>query len=328
MRLRPKPAPHAWAQESPAAVCRQGQPKEAVAACDTILSRKDLSPEVRALTLTNRGNAHFKLKDLDSALHLSRAAAWAYRLEDWRVAQALGQGLLAEVDGQVIGSALCWSYGDGFATFGSIIVAPEVQGRGLGRLLLSGLLKLTGERAVLLNSTAEGMRLYQSFGFEAVGLVHQHVAQIPADPLQAADPQVRSARAEDLPAVLQMDHRAFGADRHRMIEAFLRIGTVAVIERAGNPQAYAICRPFGLGQVIGPVVATGAEEAKALISHFLRANAGQTLRIDIPGEFGLGHWLTALGLPEVGQATTMIRGQRPAISGPQRVFALASQSFA
>jgi Flp pilus assembly protein TadD len=61
-------APLAWAQEPPAAVCRQGQPKDAVAACTGILGRKDLSPEVRALTLTNRGNAHSKLKDLDSAL--------------------------------------------------------------------------------------------------------------------------------------------------------------------------------------------------------------------------------------------------------------------
>jgi tetratricopeptide (TPR) repeat protein len=56
------------AQESPAVVCRQGQPKEAIAACSGILSRTDLAPEVRALTLSNRGNAHVKLKDLDSAL--------------------------------------------------------------------------------------------------------------------------------------------------------------------------------------------------------------------------------------------------------------------
>jgi tetratricopeptide (TPR) repeat protein len=61
-------APSAWAQEPPAAVCRQGQPTDAVAACTGILARKDLSPEVRALTLTNRANAHSKLKDLDSAL--------------------------------------------------------------------------------------------------------------------------------------------------------------------------------------------------------------------------------------------------------------------
>jgi tetratricopeptide (TPR) repeat protein len=60
--------PPAWAQQEPAVVCREGAPKDAVEACTGILSRKDLSPEVRALTLTNRGNAHGKLRDLDSAI--------------------------------------------------------------------------------------------------------------------------------------------------------------------------------------------------------------------------------------------------------------------
>jgi len=267
-------------------------------------------------------------RDLESALQLSRAAGWAYRLEDWRIAQVLGQGVLAEENGQVIGSALCWPYGDAFATCGSIIVAPAMQGRGLGRALLTQVLELTGDRAVMLNSTAEGTRLYQSFGFDALGSVHQHLAQTSADhPQPSADLPVRIARANDLEALLQMDQRAFGADRRRMIGELTQNGAVAVVECAGRPQAYAICRPFGLGQVIGPVVATGTEDAKALIGYFLRTNLGQTLRIDIPGDSGLGPWLTAQGLPEVGQVTTMIRGQHPAISGPERIFALASQSF-
>jgi GNAT superfamily N-acetyltransferase len=266
-------------------------------------------------------------RDLESALQLSQAAGWAYRLEDWRIAQVLGQGVLAEENGQVIGSALCWSYGDAFATCGSIIVAPAMQGRGLGRALLTGLLELTGDRAVMLNSTAEGARLYQSFGFEAVGSVHQHLAQTSANHPQATAAPVRIARADDLEALLQMDLRASGADRRRMIGELTQTGAVAVVERAGRPQAYAICRPFGLGQVIGPVVAAEAADAMALISYFLQTNPGQTLRIDVTGDSGLGPWLTTLGLPEVGGVTTMIRGRSPAISGPERIFALASQSF-
>ena len=127
--------------------------------------------------------------------------------------------------------------------------------------------------------------------------------------------------------MIAMDQRAFGAGRSRMIQEFLKTGAAVVIERDGELRAYAICRPFGLGQVIGPVVATGIVDAKALIGHFLTANAGQTLRIDIGGETGLGPWLTEKGVPEVGQVTTMIRGQRPPICGPARMFALASQSF-
>ena len=266
--------------------------------------------------------------DLESALELSRAVGWAYRLDDWRVAQSLGQGILAEENGQVIASAICWPYGDAFATCGSIIVAPPMQGRGLGRSLLAHLLQSTGSRAVMLNSTAAGMRLYGSFGFEATGTVHQHLGQVSAGAAYAERCRwVRKANAEDLQTLLEMDRQAFGADRRRMIEEFNLIGSIAVIERAGDIQGYAICRPFGLGQVVGPVIACGAEDAKLLIEHFLRVNAGQILRIDTGGDSGLRDWLTAQGLSEVSSVTTMIRGQRPPITGRHRTFALASQSF-
>jgi GNAT superfamily N-acetyltransferase len=271
-------------------------------------------------------------RDLEGALQLSRAAGWSFRLEDWRIAQLLGQGVLAEAGDQIIASALCWPYGDAFATYGHIIVAPAMQGRGLGRTLLTHLLDMTGDRAVMLNSTAEGFKLYRSYGFDTIGTVHQHMGlgskgQIANLAQLDADPQIRAARAEDSLAMIEMDQRAFGAGRPRMIEEFLKIGAAAVIERGGDLQAYAICRPFGLGQVIGPVVATGVVDAKALIGHFLTANCGQTMRVDIGGETGLGPWLTELGLPEVGQVITMIRGQRPPMPGPERIFALASQSF-
>ena len=144
--------------------------------------------------------------DLESALQLSRAAGWSFRLEDWRIAQVLGRGVLAEESGQVIASALCWPYGDAFATYGSIIVAPVMQGRGLGRALLTRLSEFTGDRAVMLNSTAEGQRLYQSFGFDSVGTVHQHVVlgsagQIAGRTQSDADSQIRAKYSSTCPTV-------------------------------------------------------------------------------------------------------------------------------
>lgn len=59
----------AAAQPQPVpATCREGPPETAVAACTTLLERKDLARPVRVLTLINRGLAHGKLRDLDSAL--------------------------------------------------------------------------------------------------------------------------------------------------------------------------------------------------------------------------------------------------------------------
>lgn len=269
--------------------------------------------------------------DLDGALPLSQAVRWPYRREDWSIALGLGQGVLGVAGGRIVASALWWPYDDRFATCGIIIVSPAMQGRGLGRMLMDHLLAANGGRSILLNSTEEGRRLYEAFGFRDIGTVHQYQARIAADttltPPSGDDGQVRSARLDDMPTILRMDENAFGARRTKLITEFLRIGSAAVIERNDTVRGFAICRPFGLGQAIGPVVARSAEDARSLIRHFLQAKAGEFLRIDIDGDSGLGDWLTAQGLPDVGAVTTMVRGTRPPVSGPDRIYGVASQSF-
>jgi tetratricopeptide (TPR) repeat protein len=48
--------------------CREGAPEVAIAACTTVLNGKGIAPELRVLTLINRGTAYAKSRDLDSAL--------------------------------------------------------------------------------------------------------------------------------------------------------------------------------------------------------------------------------------------------------------------
>lgn len=269
-------------------------------------------------------------RDIDGALALSQEVRWPHRRDDWSLSQTLGQGVLAEENGRIIGIAMWWPYGDAFATCGGIIVSPAMQGRGLGRALMAHLLEATGERAVLLSSTEAGRRLYQSFGFEDVGTAHQHQAQLPAAARIApteADKAVRKARAEDLPAMIEIDRQAFGADRTRLIEEFSRIGTAAVIDRDGIVQGFAMCRSFGHGNAVGPVITRTADDARLLIRYFINEKAGEFLRVDVTGDVGLGDWLTEQGLPDMGIEILMIRGQRPPASGQERVFGLASRSF-
>lgn len=269
-------------------------------------------------------------RDIDGALALSQEVRWPHRRDDWSLSQTLGQGIIAEENGRIIGTAMWWPYGDAFATCGGIIVSPAMQGRGLGRALMAHLLEATGERAVLLSSTEAGRRLYQSFGFEVVGAAIQHQAQLSAAARIApteADKTVRKARAEDLPAMTEIDRHAFGSDRTRLIKEFSRIGTAAVIDRGGVIHGFAMCRPFGRGYAVGPVIARTGDDARLLIRYFVNEKAGEFLRVDVTGDAGLGDWLTEQGLPEISVETIMIRGHRPPVSGQERVFGLASRSF-
>ena len=54
--------------------------------------------------------------DLAAAHALSAELRWPHRLADWDQAFRLGEGLVAERDGGVVGTALRWRWGDRHAT--------------------------------------------------------------------------------------------------------------------------------------------------------------------------------------------------------------------
>ncbi|HEY1393440.1 MAG TPA: GNAT family N-acetyltransferase, partial [Methylibium sp.] len=78
--------------------------------------------------------------DLEAAYALSAELRWPHRFADWEQVFRLGEGLVAERDGVVVGTGLRWRWGPRHATIGLIIVAPACQGRRIGHRLMSGLL--------------------------------------------------------------------------------------------------------------------------------------------------------------------------------------------
>jgi GNAT superfamily N-acetyltransferase len=269
----------------------------------------------------------FENRHVPGALKLSQEMAWPYRREDWEFAAKVGQGLVLERAGHVIGTALWWNYGEAYASAGMIIVTASAQGGGYGSQLFNGLLEATDGRNVLLNSTEEGLALYKRRGFIAWGTVlqHQGLLSVAVTPDDRND--IRPAAASDLAAIQAFDELATGMSRRTMVAALADVGKVVVIDRGGRIAGYAIARRWGRGYVIGPVAAEGAEEAQRLILAQLATLQGQFVRIDVYTEHGLSDWLEGFGLAQVGEATAMIKGRRPMSDGAARMYALANQSF-
>jgi GNAT superfamily N-acetyltransferase len=261
------------------------------------------------------------------AMALSAALGWPYREDDWRFAIALGRGVAVETRSQLTATALWWAYENAFASFGMIIVTPALQGRGIGRLLTDTLLRQTGERSIILNATREGIRLYERLGFLAYGQVHQHQAVLAAAPRTAQVDGIRPYHAKDLVAIRDLDRRATGMGRTALLDALFGLGTVMVIERGGLVQGYACLRRFGRGVVIGPVVAPGTADAKALIAALAAPHAGSFVRIDVTEASALSPWLEEIGLPCVDRVVSMARGPRPTGTAAAMLFALSNQSF-
>jgi GNAT superfamily N-acetyltransferase len=286
---------------------------------------------MRSIVPPERGSicvTALRADDLPRAVSLSAALGWPYREEDWRFAFDLGHGVAVETDGGLAGTALWWPYEGGFASFGMIIVMPALQGRGIGRRLMDELLRQADGRAVILNSTREGYRLYEQLGFVAYGKLNQHQGVLGAAPVDAAANGVaRPARTDDIAAIRELDRRASGMGRTRLLDALFAVGKGAVVERDGRVQGYACVRPFGRGVVVGPVVARDTSGAKALIATLAADHRGSFVRVDVPASTGLSPWLEEIGLPHVDDVVSMVRGKRPTSAGDATLFALSNQSL-
>ncbi len=264
---------------------------------------------------------------LEQAYGLSQALNWPYRIEDWKFALDLGRGFAVEADGKLVGTALWWPYGDTFATIGMIIVSPLAQRQGIGGKLMAALLADAAGRQMVLNSTKEGGPLYTRLGFVPYGKVLQHQAVLAKVPRIDPCVAVRAARPEDQPVVIELDRHAAGMDRKRLLQALFPIADTAVVERDKEIVGYGCVRRWGRGVVIGPVIAHGETDARAIIATLASAHEGGFVRIDVTEASGLSAWLGEIGLPQTDQVVAMALGGPPQASPGATLVALSNQSL-
>jgi len=279
--------------------------------------------------------------DLTAAHALSEEVAWPHRLVDWEFALALGEGLIAERDGEIVGTALAWKWGPRHATLGLVIVAPRCQGRRIGQRLMSGLLERLQRRTILLHATPEGRGLYERLGFVQIGEIRQHQGQALQAPLEAleAGTRLRPATRRDAARLVALDAAAGGMPRDPLIRRLLESGDAVVLDRDGETRGFSVLRRFGRGHVIGPVVAPDAASARALVGHWVNLHAGRFVRIDTDFAGGLVEWLESLGLRRAGNPAAMVRGaalvrgvaararRGEAATAAMRQYALVSQAL-
>jgi predicted N-acetyltransferase YhbS len=270
---------------------------------------------------------------LDAAFALTQRLKWPHRRADWQQALLLGDGLVAEEDGALVGTILFWRWGKEYATLGLVIVDDAQQGRGIGKQLMQAALANLEGSNVRLHATAAGQPLYEKLGFVATGHVEQHqcreLAAVPAIPC-GPQQRIRSAGVQDAAILTALDRQAHGQHRPLLITHLLDSAErFVVLEENGTAAGFASLRRFGHGYAIGPVVASNLANARLLVSELLSGMSGQFVRIDTDRSAGLGPWLNELGVVEVDAPTTMVKGQPWQLeSGGMQAFGLMSQAMA
>jgi len=238
----------------------------------------------------------------------------------------VSEGVVAIIDGHVVGTALTTLYGSDAATSNMIIVEDKMQGRGLGRRLMDEILSKAKGRENRLIATDIGLPLYSKLGFEVTGRVKQHQGILGT--ISATDDRCEWDDVPDADTLYALDRAACGMDRHRLIQSLIDVGKVAVAHDRGTISGFAILRDFGRGQVVGPVICDHLDTAKSLLQFVFVSRPGTFMRVDIPEESGLYDWLSDMGLAHVGKHVHMTLNPRVIKQDtPVHTYALVSQAL-
>jgi predicted N-acetyltransferase YhbS len=299
-------------------------------------------------------------EDLGHCVALSLDRGWAPEKDKWalmlEVAEAFGidapsAGPSSGPSGGLAGCVVLARYGADLASVGMMLVGTRYGRRGLGRALMEHLLAAAGGATVTLFATDLGRPLYEKLGFRTI---RRNVAFVGtfrperggADP---ARPSARLATEADMPAILDIDKAAFGADRSRLLlrlpgfaeqllvlEAASEAGPEAGPEAASEagPEAgsaitgYAAAWRTETVTVIGPVVAPDGFAARQLIAG-LAAHARGQVRLDLdPDRPELPRWAFARGLHPVSRNAVMAYGDWRPRGEPGRLFTPFSVALA
>lgn len=279
----------------------------------------------------------FELADIADipveALHaLSIGVRWPHRPEDWAFLKAFGQGIVARDGiGRVMGTAMWFPMQDDFATIGMVITSPRLQTQGTGRWMMDHVLERTQGLRLGLSATAAAKRLYLSLGFNVEATVYQCQGEASFAATETPEGAIRSLGTADLAAMVALDKAAFGAGREPLMTMLLAHSTAIGLERNGKLQAFSLCRPFGRGHVIGPVVAANDSDAIAVTAPHVAAHQGQFLRLDTRQATGaFAAFVQQSGLTVFDTVTTMsLHAPWPVVGGETGrllTYALASQA--
>lgn len=275
-----------------------------------------------------------RAEDVPAALQLSAAAQWNQHADDWLCMLRLGQGWGIDAVGddgrqRLAASVIVLPYGRDFAWVSMVLVLPEFRRRGLAQALLRhALAHLQGQgRFAVLDATPAGHAVYVQEGFVDTWSFARHRRE--AGPLPAAPPagpSLRPLREDDWPAIEALDAPAFGASRLSLLRSLAqRLPQAAwVAEQGGRAAGYVLGRNGREAAQIGPLLATNAATAQALLRAALAAVADQPVYVDLlDHQQALRAALPSWGFAFQRPFTRMVHGAAAAPGDPTRIVLAA-----
>ena len=213
--------------------------------------------------------------DVAPAAAMYRAGGWGERQEylSWALANPAITPLVGLLDGAVVATGMATVNGD-VGWVGSIFVDAALRSRGYGRALTEAacaLIDAAGCRTQALIASEYGEPLYDKMGFRVVEryqiLRAEPLAEAPAPPRGRT---LRPMQPGDLNRVFELDRRATGEDRSRLLASLA--GSGWVLESGAELRGF-------LASILpdcGSVVAPNADDAVCLLDQLRHLAHGRS----------------------------------------------------
>lgn len=226
-------------------------------------------------------------EDIESAMRLVLAEGWNQTEKDWQllIGNPLNYCIVAEFDGNFVGTATAINYSNRIAWIGMVLVNKEYRGRGISKILLSTIFdKLKSCKSIKLDATPAGQPVYEKLGFENEYLISRLVKKT-FESLQFPDFGIipQKILEKDIPSIIEFDKQSFGSDRTQLIETLVKDypDKCWVLKRETKIVGFALGRNGNKYHQIGPVSAQTSDDATLLISYALKNMHNQPIVVDI-----------------------------------------------
>jgi ribosomal protein S18 acetylase RimI-like enzyme len=247
--------------------------------------------------------------DLDPTTAAILAADWGDRRSwfEFTLSQETCHPFVAVMDDRIVGTGVAVRSGRA-GWVGTIWVAPDQRGRGLGRALTEAAISALhdgGVRTLVLVATDEGRRLYERMGFDVADWYE--ILEAPGTVTEAPS-VVRAFQPADLPLMCELDAAATGEDRASVLARFATPASARVVigDGGGEVRGFVVRASWGGGATI----ATDPDDALRILDA-RRAAAGLNGRVRVgvlrSNEAGLAA-LEAAGLRRIWSAPRLARG--------------------
>jgi len=251
--------------------------------------------------------------ELDVAVEWAAREGWNPGLDDAGAFYAADPGgcLVAEHEGEVLGTISAVRYGADYGFVGFYIVRPDLRGHRHGLLLAERALERLAERRIGIDGVLNKQRQYAKFfGFE---FAYRNIRF--GGVVQGGAPagDLTDVRSVSFAGIAAYDRRFFPAARENFLRAWLAMPHAAgyACVRDGV-RGYGVIRECRQGFKIGPLFADDAEIAGNLFAALCAHAGGQPVHLDVPEVNDAAMALAAHhGMKEVFATARMYRGGIP-----------------